>query len=151
MALSHPIPAQLAQQVLRHLGGGAGAADSWAESLETACRQLRADLTDTLGSGGANALLVRALYRATRDHPILAGVTVEHPVGGTIDQGRDGCFSGLDQSLEGRDEEEMAAAAAAILTELFGLLVTFLGEDLGLQPVFKFWPGVTLDVKEIDE
>lgn len=150
MALPPSTAAQLAHRVLRHLGSEAGAAGSWMAALAAACRQLRADLTDTLGSGGANALLARALFRASRNHSILDVVTLEHRVGDATGPALDRCFSGLELA-SGKAPEEEEAAATAILTELFGLLATFLGEDLGLQPVLRHWPGVTLDVKEIDE
>lgn len=151
MPVPPPTAGQLAQLVLRHLGGGSGAAGSWSAALEAACGRLRADLSDTLGSGGTTALLVRALYRATRTHPVLTDVTVDHPSGGTAGSVPTRCFSGLEPTFKGAPEEVAAEATTAILSELFGLLVTFLGEDLALQPAIKFWPGVMPDVKEIGE
>ena len=124
---------QLAKRLMKHLGGSAHPSDS-AVAVEAACHRLRTELTETLGSGGASALIARALFRANRTHSVLDEVSVDATPGR--------CFVGLRESLASAADEDAEAAGAAILTQLFSLLVTFLGEDLGLQPVQKFWPEV---------
>ncbi|MBW3629201.1 MAG: hypothetical protein KY464_07885 [Gemmatimonadetes bacterium] len=140
---AHGIAArELSARLFVHLAGESPVPASTAAAVESVCQRLRAELTATLGSGGASALLVRALHLATREHPLLAGVTV----------GNDPheCLTALSEAISGRSDQEAAAAGAAIFTHLFILLVTFLGEDLGLQPLFKFWPHLARGVEEIE-
>lgn len=71
-----------------------------------------------VGPGGAAALVRRARTLATRDFPSLEGGTAAS------------------------DPEQTEAANAAVLAHLVGLLVNLIGEELGLRPVHKIWPGV---------
>jgi hypothetical protein len=51
-----------------------------------------------------------------------------------------GRLRGLDDSLRGLEAAEAGASVAAVVAHLIGLLVSFLGEDLGVYPVRKIWP-----------
>lgn len=94
-----------------------------------------------LGSGGIAALLRRALHLAQREQPLLAGVAVNTESAT--------CFTGLAESLASRTEAEASAAAITVLTHILDLLVTLLGEDLGMKPIRKLWPQAT-SAREID-
>ena len=133
----------LSRRLVKQEASGSLDPTAAATGMETVCRRLRDDLKDILGSGGVFALMRRALTLAMREHPLLVGVAV--------DTGPMACFTGLAEALAAGTDEEAAAAAAAVLAHLLGLLVTLLGEELGLQPVRKFWPHVALSVREIDE
>ena len=113
-----------------------------AAPVDAACRKLRDELVNLLGSGGVSALLRRALHLAQREQPLLAGVVVS---GEPAE-----CFTGLAESLATSTDEEAATTAAAVLTHMLDLLVMLLGEELGMKPVRKLWPQATR-VREIDE
>jgi hypothetical protein len=126
---------ELARRIVEQEAGGSNDAAAWAAAVDRACRLLRDHLVDLLGSGGVSALLGRALHLARREQPLLAPVAISEQA--------DGCFSGLAESLAGSTEEEAAAASASVLTHMLGLLVTLLGEDLGMKPIRKLWPRAT--------
>jgi hypothetical protein len=136
-----PRRSELARRIVEHEAGGSSDPAGSAAALETACRRLKVHLVDLLGSGGVAALLRRALHLAQREQPLLSGVAVSAEPGA--------CFTGLTESLAASTDEEAAAATAAVLTQLFDLLVMLLGEELGMQPIRKFWPQATRD-REID-
>jgi hypothetical protein len=133
---------ELARRIVEQEADGSNDPAASAAAVDTACRQLRDHLVDLLGSGGVSALLRRALHLAQREQPLLAPVAVSGEP--------DGCFSGLTESLAARTESEATAAAATVLAHVLGLLVTLLGEDLGMKPVHKLWPRAT-SAKETDE
>lgn len=140
----HPDQAgELAREVLRHEMSGSSDSEDAAAAVETVCRKMTADLTQVLGSAGVTALLGRALNLAAREHPILSGVMANGE--------RPGCFAGLDGALRAGSGEEPAAAAAAVVACLFGLLITLLGEELGTQPIRRIWPHVASDARRVAE
>lgn len=122
----------LGVRIHRHEARGSHDPSALAAALEQACRKLEDELTNLVGSRGVSALIGRALHLARREHPLLGGVALaaEIPVR----------FTGLSESLGAAPAEEAAAAGAAVLTHLLRLLVTLLGEDLGLRPVHELWP-----------
>ncbi len=133
---------ELARRIVEHEAGGSPDGAASVAAVERACQRLRDHLVDLLGSVGVSALLTRALHLAQRENPFLAGVAVNGEP--------DACFTGLEESLAARTDEEATAAAATVLTHVFDLLVVMLGEELGMKPIRKLWPQET-SVKEIDE
>jgi hypothetical protein len=113
-----------------------------AAAVETACRRLKDSLVDLLGSGGVSALVRRALHLAQREQPLLAGAAVSGEPAA--------CFTGLAESLVASSDEEAAVAATTVLTHMLDVLVTLLGEELGMKPIRKLWPQAT-SAREIDE
>ena len=142
MARPSPKLAELARRIVEQEAGGSQDPVGPAAAVDTACRRLKANLTDLLGSGGVSALLSRALHLAQREQPLLAGVSVSGEPAA--------CFAGLREALASGSDEEATAAAAAILTHILDLLVVLLGEDLGMKPIRKLWPRAA-SAKEIDE
>ena len=134
---------ELARRLVRHEAGGRSDPAASAAGVERAGARLKDDLVELLGLGGVSALFGRALHLAQREHPVLAGISVstEPAV----------CFTGLAEALAAGTDEEALTAGAALLTHLMGLLVTLLGEELGMQPVRKLWLQVASSVREIDE
>jgi hypothetical protein len=96
---------------------------------------LRDELRDLIGVGGVAALADRALHLAQRESARLEGVQA-HP---------DGSFTGLAEALRSAEAPEAEAAGAALIDHFLGLLVALMGEDVGLRPVRRRWPGVDLD------
>ena len=132
---------ELARRIVEHEAGGSVPSTS-AAAVETACRRLKDHLVDVLGTGGVSAVLGRALHLAQREQPLLEEVSVSGQPGA--------CFIGLAESLPANTGEAGAAAATAVLAHTLDLLVTLLGEELGMKPVQKLWPRET-SVKEADE
>jgi len=125
----------LARRIVEQEAGESRDPAALAAAVEAACRRLRDQLAELLGSGGVSALVRRALHLAQRQQPLLAGVAVSGEPAA--------CFTGLTESLAASTEEEAAAAAATVLSHMLDLLVMLLGEELGLQPVHKLWPRAT--------
>ena len=93
------------------------------------------ELTGLVGRGGVAALLSRSLVLAQRDFPQLGGVETRPDLP----------LAGLTEALNGASAAESEAACTALIEELLGLLVSLMGEDLGLRPVRKLWPGIDFD------
>jgi hypothetical protein len=99
------------------------------------CEKLRPYLATLMGSGGFQALLLRALALAKSEVAWLHTVQVK----------ADGTLEAVD-GLEGPvSQEEMTDGCIILLTELLGLLVAFIGEDLTLRMVRDVWPKQSFD------
>lgn len=99
------------------------------------CETLRPYLATLMGRGGFRALLLRALALAKLEVAWLR--TVQVKADGTLEQ--------VDE-LEGQvSAEEMTEGCTILLTELLGLLVAFIGEDLTLRMVRDVWPKQAFD------
>jgi hypothetical protein len=59
---------ELARRIVEHEAGQSDPSAS-AAAVETACRKLKDQLVDLLGSGGVSAVLGRALHLAQREQP----------------------------------------------------------------------------------
>ena len=92
--------------------------------------RLRAQLEPLVGVAGFRALVSRALALARREADGLDGVTVA----------ANGSLDGLDEAERAVAPGERAAAAAAVLSQVLGLLVAFVGEDLTTRLVSKACP-----------
>lgn len=141
MAQPSPNILELARRIVEHEAGQSNPSAP-AAAVETACRKLKGQLIGVLGAGGASAVLGRALHLAKREQPLLADVAVSGEPGM--------CFSGLAESLPADTEEEATTAATALLAHTIDLLVTLLGEELGIKPVQRLWPQ-QIGAKETDE
>jgi hypothetical protein len=91
------------------------------------CEKLRVPLTKLAGITGFCSLLSRALALAKAEVPSLDPVRV----------GTDGALEGFD----GIGRTADAGAGVAIVSQLLGLLVTFIGEPLTLRLVRDAWPN----------
>ena len=96
-----------------------------------ACDRLRASLEKLVGTAGFGSLLSRALAVAKVKAPALASLQVN--LNGTLD--------GFDDLAVDDDAE----AGVALLSELLGLLVTFIGETLTMQILRDAWPDAIID------
>ena len=113
-----PPVSELALRLLRQEAAASAEPQALAAGVDRVCAKLSGELERLVGPGGAAALVRRARTLATRDFPCLEG--------GSADTG------------PGQAE----AANAAVLAHLVGLLVNLMGEELGLRPVLKIWPGL---------
>lgn len=94
------------------------------------CEKLRVPLAKLAGVAGFCSLLSRALALAKAEVPSLDAVRVG--TGGSLEG-----FDGI-----GRTED--AEAGVAVVSQLLGLLVTFIGEPLTLRLVRDAWPNTSV-------
>ena len=105
--------------------------DGLAGAVVRACEKLRVPLAKLVGMAGFRSLMSRALAMSK---------AVTHSL--------DAVQMRPDGSLEGLGGIQDAGAGAAIVAQLLGLLVIFVGEPLALRLVRDAWPGES--VAEID-
>ena len=100
----------------------------------SACVKLRTQLSTLMGNAGFNALLVRAIALTKKD---LAGMI-------DLEVRPDGTLRELDPVELKANLPELSRASVAVLAELLGLLVAFIGEPLVVGIVQEIWPKFTL-------
>ena len=96
--------------------------------------KLRLALITLAGLAGFRSLLSRALTLARADAPDLSAVEVA----------ADGSLKGLDE-LASQAEEEAQEGGVVLITQLIGLLLTFIGNDLTLRLVQDVWPEASFE------
>ncbi len=106
-----------------------GPSDGAVGAALRACETLRGSLAKFVGAAGFRSLLSRALAMAKSESPSLGPVRV----------GPDGSLDGL----EGVEPNQDADAGAVVVSQLLGLLVTFIGEPLMLRLVHDAWPDAS--------
>lgn len=94
------------------------------------CGKLRRHLSVLAGVAGFRSLLSRALALAKAEVPWLDAVRIRED--GFLD------WPGADESQQ--DTEDTAKGEAALVAQLLGLLVSFIGEALTLLLVREVWP-----------
>ena len=99
------------------------------------CAKLRQPLTTLAGAAGFRSLLSRALTLARAEAPSLSAVQVA----------ADGSLQGLDELRPQVDADQTREAGIILITQLIGLLLTFIGEGLTLRLVQDVWPEAVFD------
>jgi hypothetical protein len=99
--------------------------------------KLRRHLSTLMGNAGFRGLLSRALALAGAEVRWLRSVEVK----------ADGSLAGLEEHAQLKPDEFLEGSIA-LLDELLGLLVAFIGEDMTLRLVRDVWPGVPLDDRD---
>ena len=94
------------------------------------CEKLRQPLSSLIGVVGFRSLFSRALTLAREDVPWLAGVEV----------GADGGVRVSSEMQVQLDGDEAARGGTALIAQLHGLLITFIGAALTLRFVHNVWP-----------
>lgn len=113
-------------------------ADTRGRAAFRACEKLRRPLSTLVGIVGFRSLLSRALTLAKAEVPWL-GVLQINP-DGSLD---------FPAAVEAQLQmDEAAEGGAALIAELLGLLVTFIGVDLTLRFVQEVWPKAALSDSE---
>jgi hypothetical protein len=100
-----------------------------------ACEKLRQNLATFMGNAGFRALLSRALALAKAEVPWLRAIHVK----------ADGALEGLEELHAQLDPDELFEGRVVLLTQLLGLLVAFIGENLTLRLMRDVWPKAPLD------
>ena len=97
--------------------------------------KLRSHLSRLVGAAGFQALLARALALAKAEKNWLEVVRVQP----------DGTLEGFREAARQQPAEAATEGSEALLTQLLGLLVTFIGEALALRLVADIWSGAQED------
>jgi len=135
MSTASPALQTLARQLLASALGHAPTPTGDADQAVRACAKLRGPLTKLAGAAGFASLLARALVLAQRQAPALAGLRV----------GADGVLERPPENPQDSNTAESARQGGVILvTELLGLLVTFIGTPLTLRLVQEAWPEASI-------
>ena len=99
------------------------------------CDKLRPQLSTLVGNTGYHALISRALVLAAAQAPGLRQVKVNG----------DGTLEGVEALHAKLKPNDFLESHGALLTQLLGLLVAFIGENLTLRLVGEIWPGLPMD------
>jgi hypothetical protein len=94
------------------------------------CEQMRLPLGRLMGAGGFRSLLLRALVLAAAENSSLRELHVDP----------DGSLAGIAELEAKLGPREIALGEIELLSQLFGLLVTFIGVRLTLQLLREVWP-----------
>jgi hypothetical protein len=94
------------------------------------CEKLRLRLSKLMGVAGFQSLLCRAMTLAKAEAPWLGAVEVNS----------DGSLEGVGRIETQQDIDAAEKGGLILLTQLLGLLVTFIGEPLTLRLVRDLWP-----------
>jgi hypothetical protein len=99
------------------------------------CEKLRAPLAKLAGVAGFRSLMARAKALATAEVPWLDSVQVRP----------DGSLEGFDAARRQQGTVPNGEAGVVVVTQLLGLLVTFIGEPLTLRLVCDAWPEASVN------
>lgn len=132
-------PAPIITACVQHLMDHAAGEDVTARKRELSTfpviEQLRPLMVTLMGSGGFAALLSRAQVLATPEVPWLHAAQVAE--NGTLTLPTD--------RPERLDLDAMLKGEAAVLVQLLGLMVAFIGEALTVRVVADAWPDAQVD------
>jgi hypothetical protein len=129
-----PRLADFARRLFEHEAEGHERTQDFVDAMERACRALHAQLAPLVSAPGVAALLARAVTLAGREFPFLVAAGELITPTCSVD--------GLRQAVDGHAPAEAADALVAILANFLWLLVTFIGENLGVRKVQEVWPAV---------
>ena len=130
-----PVPPSLrnfARRLLALESAGKAAEASGSAAFHVS-EKLRRALSTLAGAAGFRSLLSRALALATGEVRWLKAVHVK----------ADGSLEGLDEVRVKLLPHEIAEGEAALIAQLVGLLVTFIGESLTVRLIQEVWPEIS--------
>jgi hypothetical protein len=96
------------------------------------CEKLREHLGKLIGIGGFRSLLSRALALAGAEVPWLRALQIN----------ADGSLEGVDGLDKKPGSRTLAEGEVALVSQLLGLLVTFIGPELTLRLLHDIWPDM---------
>ena len=112
--------------------------DALIEAAERVVDKLRVHLSKRIGQEGFRTLLARALFLMTRQFPSLS----------TLQVGEDGSLVGLRAAVghaPQNTQDNVVDGTVAFVTQFFGLLIAFIGEDLTRRMLSTVWPELAWD------
>jgi hypothetical protein len=116
-----PTTRELAQRLLAYEAVEAGTSVADSQAVCRVCDKLRRPLTTLAGAAGFRSLLARALTLAKQESPFLGAWEVKS-----------------DGSLQGPNGEGVQSGAV-LISQLIGLMITFIGESLTLRLLHDVW------------
>ncbi len=119
------------------------------EAAERVLDKLQVRLSKVIGQEGFRTLMARALTLTTSQFPHLGSVRVG--ANGSLAGLQEAAGTELQETGNSVAQQDANAGAAALVAQLLGLLVTFIGEDLMLRILSKAWPEFALPELELPE
>ena len=129
-ATTAPELRQLARRLLDSEAAPGGPADAPVTAGLRVCGKLRGPLGKLMGGGGFRSLLSRALVRAGAEVPWLQGLQLQ----------ADGSLEGLKEVEVKLDQPAITEGEVVLVSQLLGLLVTFIGPALTVSLLRDIWP-----------
>jgi hypothetical protein len=136
VAVANPAHQELAGWLLAREIGARDGLGAEVEAAEMVCRKLSRRLAKLVTPAGSQALLARALRLARADFPFLEGVR--------LGSSPETCLEGLREAAGGVEPAQAREGAVGVLASLWGLLATFIGDELTLRLVRDVWPDARL-------
>ncbi len=121
---------EFARRLLAHEAASRKPASAKDSAAFRVCEELRQPLGKLLGVGGFRALLSRALTVAGAEVAWLRALDIK----------ADGCWEGLNELGAKLDSRAIANGEVVLVSQLLGLLVTFIGPALTLGLLHDIWP-----------
>jgi len=141
MSRASPQMRSFAKRLMMYEAQGNQSANHQNSNAFSVCEKLRPQLVTLLGNAGFRALLSRAIAVASAEVPWLRAIHVKS----------DGAFAGLEETHASLSLDATFVGGVALLAQLLGLLVAFIGEDLTLRLVREVWPKASLDNLDLME
>jgi hypothetical protein len=127
---SPPKLKHLARRLLRHDAALPEANNANDTAVFRVSEKLRGPIGRLMGTGGYRSLLARAQALAGADMPALRTLLIK----------ADGSLEGLDELRAKLDSRAFATGETALVTQLLGLLETFIGRGFTLRLLREIWP-----------
>jgi hypothetical protein len=132
-----PTAREMARRLLAREMSAVGEPAMVAAALQRACARVSANLRDSVGDDGRNALLARALARTESDHPVLKHIR-------TVNNGAIH-LDGVVASADAHGVAPVTAAIEALLAALLDVLGRLIGEDMAMRLLDHDLPGPSRD------
>jgi hypothetical protein len=136
--MSPPVSRNVARRLLTYEAAPGKNSEPTESAAFRVLQKLRPPLCSLAGIAGFRSLLSRALVLARAEAPSLNAVRV----------GGDGYLTGMDALGPQNDEELFREGGAILITQLLGLLLTFVGEGITLRLIQDVWPESTFDDRD---
>ena len=130
MTNGFPALQDLARRILAYEASRAQTAETRIDVAVQVCAKLQIPIVRLAGSAGYSSLLARAVALAEGEIPFLPTLKVRP----------DGTLAGFEQIEIGPDTAEVEKGRQLLVTNLLGLLATFIGESLTRRLASEAWP-----------
>jgi hypothetical protein len=139
MSRASPRVRNLARRLIDYEARATGSSEAATAGAFAVCEKLRPQLVVLSGNGGFRALLSRAVVLASAEVPWLRALVVN----------REGALTGLEEIESQLSADALLVGRVALLAQMLGLLVAFIGEELTLRLAREVWPQTPLDDLEL--
>ena len=123
---------EFARRALAYEAASGTRTDGTASASYLVCEKLRGQLGKLIGIAGFRSLLSRALALAGAEVPWLRALHIKS----------DGSLEGVDGLDTKLGPRTVAEGEVALVSQLVGLLVTFIGPALTLRVLHDIWPDM---------